>query len=45
MFPVMFGVNTFPSDRKLTASRPVAAVIPGRAYGTILSVVGIGMLS
>jgi hypothetical protein len=40
-FPVMFAVKTRPSDRRLTAStRPVTAVIPRRAYGTIFSVVG-----
>ena len=40
IFPVMFAVKTRPSERKLTAStRPVTAVIPSRAYGTIFSVV------
>src|SRR4029077_10394235 len=42
MFPVMFAVNTRPSDKKLTAStRPVTTVIPSRAYAMVFSAVGL----
>ena len=41
-FPVMFAVNTRPSDKKLTAStRPVTIVIPSRAYTMVFSAVGL----